>query len=71
MRIRYLFLQLFHKADRVGERLSLVTGQRLQVQDGLCALGLQDADGLQQPLVTDTEGSDVRQGRMDGTAYII
>lgn len=71
LRICYLFLQLFHKANRVRECLSLVTSQRLQVQDGLCALGLQDSDGLQQPLVTDTEGSDVRQGRTDGTAYII
>lgn len=71
LRICYLFLQLFHKADRVGECLFLVTSQRLQVQDGLCALGLQDSDGLQQPLVTDTEESDIRQGRMDGTAYII
>lgn len=53
-RARYLFLQLFHKLDWVGERLPLVTSQRLQVQDGLSALGLQDSDGLQQPLVAET-----------------
>lgn len=50
---RYPRLQLLHEADGVGQRLSLVASQRLQVQDGLCALGLQDPDGLQQPLVTD------------------
>lgn len=55
LRVCYLSLQLFHKLNRAGERLPLVASQRLQVQDGLCALGLQDSDGLQQPLVAETE----------------
>lgn len=60
VRVCYLFLQLFHKLNRVGERLPLVTSQRLQVQDGLSALSLQDADGLQQPLVAETEWGRVK-----------
>lgn len=51
----YLFLQLFHKADGIGQRPPLVTRQRLQVQDGLRALGFENPDGLQQPLVTDVK----------------
>ena len=57
----YPFLQLLHKTDRIGERFSLLTRQRLQVQDGLCALGLKNSNGLQQPLITDMEGGKVRQ----------
>lgn len=59
--VSYPFLQLLHEADGIAERFPLVTSQRLQVQDGLCALGLKDSDGLQQPLITDTERSKVRQ----------
>lgn len=59
----HLFLQLVDKADGVGERLSLVTCQRLQVQDSLRALGLEDGDGLQQPLITDVEGAKFRRER--------
>lgn len=59
--VSHPFLQLLHEADGIGERFPLVTSQRLQVQDGLCALGLKDSDGLQQPLITDTERSKVRQ----------
>lgn len=55
VQVCYLLLQLLHKLNRVGERLLLVTSQRLQVQDGLIALSLQDSDGLQQPLVAETE----------------
>lgn len=57
----YPFLQLLHKADGIAECLPLLTGQRLQVQDGLRALSLEDADGLQQSLITDTKGGEVRQ----------
>lgn len=59
----YLCLELLHKADGIRQCLSLVPGQCLQIQDGLCALGLQDSDGLQQPLVTDTRESGVRHER--------
>lgn len=72
LRVCYLSLQLFHKLNRVGERLPLVASQRLQVQDGLCALGLQDSDGLQQPLVAETERCHVKtavDGR-DGLHYL-
>lgn len=60
MHVCYLFLQLFHKLNGVGERLPLVMSQRLQVQDGLSALSLQDSDGLQQPLVAETEWRHVK-----------
>ena len=51
----YPFLQLLHKADGLGESLSLVPGQGLQVQHGLRTLGLQHPDGLQQSLVAGGE----------------